>query len=49
MRAGVGWAEDRVVNPTLARTLLALSYPLRLAAHLTQSPAPRRRGGGERA
>ena len=27
------------MNPTLARTLVALTYPLRLAAHLTQ-PAP---------
>ncbi len=49
MRAGVGRAEDRVVNPTLARTLLALSYPLRMAAHLTQPPAPYRRGGAGRA
>ena len=38
MRAGVRRAEDRAVSPTLARTLLALSYPLRLAAHLTQPP-----------
>ena len=38
MRAGVRWGESRAVNPTLARTLLALSYPLRLAAHLTQPP-----------
>jgi hypothetical protein len=30
------------VNRPLAKTLLALSYPLRLAAHLSQ-PAPRRR------
>jgi hypothetical protein len=43
MRAGVQRAEDRAVNPTLARTLLALSYPLRLAAYLTQPAAPRRR------
>jgi hypothetical protein len=40
--------EDRAVTPTLARTLLALSYPLRLTAHLTQSPSPpRRRTAGE--
>jgi hypothetical protein len=38
MRAGVMRGEDRAVNPTLARTLLALSYPLRLTAHLTQPP-----------
>jgi hypothetical protein len=31
------------VNPTLARTLVALTYPLRLAAHLTQPSAPPRR------
>jgi hypothetical protein len=49
MRAGVGRDEDRAVNPTLARTLLALSYPLRMTAHLTQSPMPRRSDGGERA
>jgi hypothetical protein len=44
MRAGVRWGESRAVSPTLARTLLALSYPLRMAAHLTQAPPPRRRG-----
>jgi hypothetical protein len=31
------------VIPTLARTLVALSYPLRLAAHLTQPVAAERR------
>ena len=31
------------MNPTLARTLVALTYPLRLAAHLTQPAAPTRR------
>ena len=35
MRAGVGAREHRAVNPTLARMVLALSYPLRLTAHLT--------------
>ena len=31
------------MTPTLARTLVALTYPLRLAAHLTQPSAPTRR------
>lgn len=35
MRAGVGAREHRAVNPMLARMVLALSYPLRLTAHLT--------------
>jgi hypothetical protein len=35
--------DDPGVNPTLARTLVALTYPLRLAAHLTQPSAPARR------
>jgi hypothetical protein len=35
--------DDPGVNPTLARTLVALTYPLRLAAHLTQPSAPTRR------
>jgi hypothetical protein len=45
MRAGAEAGEDRAVNPTLARALLALSYPLRMAAHLTQPPTPRRGAG----
>jgi hypothetical protein len=49
MRVGARRGEDRAVNPTLARTLLVLSYPLRMAAHLTQPSAPRRRSAGERA
>ena len=35
MRAGVDAGQHRAVNPTLARMLIALSYPLRLTAHLT--------------
>jgi hypothetical protein len=35
--------DHQGVNPTLARTLVALTYPLRLAAHLTQTSAPTRR------
>jgi len=34
--------EDRDVNPTLARTLMALTYPIRLHAHLTEPPRRRR-------
>ena len=38
-----GARDHQGVNPTLARTLVALTYPLRLAAHLTQPAAPTRR------
>jgi hypothetical protein len=41
MRAGVGAGQHRSVNPTLARMLIALSYPLRLTAHLTGPGTPR--------
>jgi len=41
MRAGVDAGEHRAVNPTLARMLIALSYPLRLTAHLTGPGTPR--------
>jgi hypothetical protein len=33
--------QHRAVNPTLARMLVALSYPLRLTAHLTGPVAQR--------
>jgi hypothetical protein len=35
MRAGVAAGQHRAVNPTIARLLIAFSYPLRLTAHLT--------------
>ena len=41
MRGGAAETIVRVNRP-LAKTLLALSYPLRLAAHLSE-PAPDRR------
>jgi hypothetical protein len=41
MRAGVDAGEHRAVNPKLARMLIALSYPLRLTAHLTEPGAQR--------
>jgi|1185.fasta_scaffold506320_2 hypothetical protein len=34
-------SDDGVVNRSLAKALLALSYPLRMTAHLTDS-APQR-------
>jgi hypothetical protein len=37
-------ADDRGVNRSIAKALLALSYPLRMTAHLTDSaPPPGRR------
>jgi hypothetical protein len=41
MRAGVDAGQHRAVKPTLARMLIALSYPLRLTAHLTGPGTPR--------
>ena len=43
MRRACAPGDHHGVNPTLARTLVALTYPLRLAAHLTQPAAPTRR------
>jgi hypothetical protein len=42
MRGARVSGDHHGVNPTLARTLVALTYPLRLAAHLTQPAAPPR-------
>jgi len=35
--------DDRDVNPTLARAMIALTYPVRLHAHITEPPRRRRR------
>jgi hypothetical protein len=42
MRGARAVGDDRPVNPTVARALIALTYPLRLHAHLTD-PRPARR------